>query len=86
MKLKLRLERLDRIVLLIKRKATGSPQEFADKLSISKRTLYNELEVLKVYGARFAFCPERNSYHFISTVNLCFCPVGNSSRGVMPAL
>ena len=70
----MRLERLDRIVALISRKSTGCPAELASRLGISKRTLYNDLEILKGYGAIIEFSIDRNSFLFKEKVLLSFNP------------
>jgi predicted DNA-binding transcriptional regulator YafY len=49
------IERVHRIHKLIQRKATGSPNEFAEKLHLGKRQLYNILEEFRDYGARIKY-------------------------------
>jgi len=45
------IERLERIHKLIQRKATGTPDEFAEKLHLGKRQMYNILDEFRGYGA-----------------------------------
>lgn len=45
------LDRIDRMNFLILHRATGSPDEFSRKLKISKRQLFNDMDVLKLKGA-----------------------------------
>ena len=45
------LLRIERLHCLIKRKATGTPSECAERLQISERQLYNTLELMKSMGA-----------------------------------
>jgi predicted DNA-binding transcriptional regulator YafY len=49
---------------LIRSKATGSPDEFAVKLDISKRALFDNLNILKDLGAPIAYSKSRNSYYY----------------------
>lgn len=55
-------DQLKRIDQLIRMKATGTPQELAEKLSISERTIYRLIKQLKELGAPIYFDPIRNSY------------------------
>lgn len=70
-----RINRLDRIISLIRRRATGTPKAFACRLGCSERTLYNELEILRQYGAEIEYCTERKSFQFAEEISLCFYPV-----------
>ena len=45
------VERLKRIDDLIRRKATGTPEEFASRLGVGKTILMEELRELKQLGA-----------------------------------
>ena len=57
------IDKLKRIDLLIRRKATGSPNELAKKLNISPSTLYEYLLILKqTFQAPVAYCRLRRSY------------------------
>ena len=56
------LERLQRIDQLIRLKATGPPQELADKLGVSKRTVYEYIQALKDMGAPICYCKVSKSY------------------------
>ncbi|MEO1587302.1 MAG: HTH domain-containing protein [Bacteroidota bacterium] len=49
------IDRLGRMDALIRRKATGSPKSFAQKLDISVSTLYEYLAVLKDFGAPVSY-------------------------------
>ena len=55
-------ERLQWIDQLIRMKATGSPQELADKLGVSKRTIYEYIQALKDLGAPVYYCKASGSY------------------------
>lgn len=55
--------RLITVDQLIRRKATGSPKELADKLHVSESTVYRVLRLLKHnMGLSIEFSEEKNSY------------------------
>ncbi|MBR8537573.1 helix-turn-helix transcriptional regulator [Carboxylicivirga sediminis] len=56
------MERYERIILLIKRKATGTPEQLAKRLDISESTLYEHIRVLKERGAQIEYCACRQTY------------------------
>lgn len=56
------VDRLRRMDDLIRRKATGTPEEFAKRLGIGKTVLMEELRELKSLGAEFSYCKARQSY------------------------
>jgi len=58
-------QRIDR---LIQMKATGSPNEFASKLELSRATLLRHIAKLKAMGAPIEYCYERNSYCYTEPV------------------
>jgi predicted DNA-binding transcriptional regulator YafY len=62
MKLVEQIERLKRIHKLIDEQQTGVPAEFANKLHISRRQLYNILEDLKIMEAPIEYNPLQRSY------------------------
>jgi predicted DNA-binding transcriptional regulator YafY len=55
------LQQLDQF---IRRKKTGSPPEFARKMGISERSLYEYLKVLKELGAPIRFSRLEHSYYY----------------------
>ena len=50
--------------LFIRQKTTGSPPEFARKIGISERSLYEYLKVLKDLGAPIRFSRQDHSYYY----------------------
>ena len=48
----------------ISTKGTGSPPEFAHKMGISERSLYEYLKVLKELGAPIRFSRQDHSYYY----------------------
>ena len=51
------LSRIARIDQLIKMKATGSPEELAERLEISKRQVYRYLDMIKNQGKDIYYEP-----------------------------
>jgi ribosomal protein S25 len=58
------IERLKRMDDLIRRKATGTPDEFASRLGLGKSVLMDELRELKELGAEITYCKQRKSYYY----------------------
>lgn len=58
------VERLKRMDTLIKRKATGTPEEFARKMGLSRSTLMEYIKSLKALNAPIVYDTMRNSYYY----------------------
>ncbi len=58
------IERLQRLIKLIEQENTGTPDELASRLHLSKRQLHNQLESLKNLGANIEYSKKVNSYKF----------------------
>jgi len=56
--------RLDQLHSLIRRKATGTPVQLAKKLSVSERTVFAYISILKNQGAQIKFSRHRQSYYY----------------------
>ena len=56
-----RLEYLDNLIRL---GATGTPCDLAAKLSVSKRTVFEYIDILKDLGADIKYCRVRQSYYY----------------------
>lgn len=67
-----KIERIERIHDLIKRKSTGTPETFARKLNVSESTLYHLISELKELGAPIQYCRSRESYEYGYYVNMNF--------------
>ncbi|MGK7390620.1 MAG: hypothetical protein ACNS60_09720 [Candidatus Cyclobacteriaceae bacterium M2_1C_046] len=65
-----KLEVIDRIDGLIRRKATGSPKDLAQKIGCSERCLYSILNTMKQMQAPIIYAPERGSYMYQHEVDL----------------
>ena len=58
------LNLLLRLDQFIRQKGTGSPPEFARKMGVSERSLYEYLKVLKELGAPIRFSRQDRSYYY----------------------
>lgn len=58
------LERIQRIIELIKYEKTGTPCEFADYVQISKRQLFSYLENFREMGVQIEYSKPRKTYYF----------------------
>ena len=81
-------DRLSRMHQMIKREATGSPDEFAGKFNIKRRQLYNILEEFKDYGAEIKYSRIKNSFYYENEfdvfVNISITPLsGSDNLGVV---
>lgn len=56
------IERLQLLNKLVREKRTGSPEEFAERLGLSRRQLYFYLEFLKDYGIDIVYSRKTNSF------------------------
>ncbi|TGE12630.1 hypothetical protein [Hymenobacter elongatus] len=58
------LGRLEQIDALISRKATGTPDEFADRLNLCRSALMHCIKEMKELGAPIAYCKQQQSYYY----------------------
>lgn len=58
------IERLNKINYLITHRATGTPDEFAEKVNLSRRQLFNHLEYLRCIGAKIKYDRYNETYYF----------------------
>jgi hypothetical protein len=58
------LERIRQIIQLIKLERTGTPEEFASAMKISKRRLFDHLEIFRDLGVEIDYSKQRNTYYF----------------------
>jgi predicted DNA-binding transcriptional regulator YafY len=56
--------RICRLDQLIRLKCTGSPDELAGKIGISKRMLFEYINDMKDLGAPISYCSFIRSYHY----------------------
>ncbi len=60
------IERLQLLNKLVREQRTGSPEELASRLGVSRRQLYAYLEFLKDYGIDIVYSRKTNSFNFIN--------------------
>lgn len=70
MELKNEIHRLNSLLRLIKMCYTGSPDELAHKLHISKRHLYNVLDELRALGAKIDYSRSDYTFHYTNSFEL----------------
>ena len=58
------IDRMKYIHHLIRTQATGEPDNFAQKLRISRRQLYNILEELKDFGAEIKYSRTHQTFYY----------------------
>ncbi|OAV66777.1 hypothetical protein Barb6_02516 [Bacteroidales bacterium Barb6] len=64
MKLLEKMERVCRIHKLLKLEATGTSDEFAERLNLKRRQVYNILEELREIGADIQYDTVRRTYYY----------------------
>ena len=64
MKIYTHIERIKRLNALIKREATGTPLQLAEKLNVSKSTANRLIAELKDLGAPIQYCKYSQSYKY----------------------
>jgi predicted DNA-binding transcriptional regulator YafY len=62
--LKQYFDRLQSIDRLIRKKGTGTPQQFARRLQISERSLFKYLELMKDLDAPIKYSNKKQSYYY----------------------
>ncbi|MEO6039672.1 MAG: hypothetical protein ABIQ93_14760 [Saprospiraceae bacterium] len=67
-----RYQLLQRMDAFIRRRGTGSPDVFAQRLLISRSTLFRYLEDLSSFGASIAYDRDRESYYYTNESNFKF--------------
>ena len=58
------IERLRRIDSLISMMATGTPEEFAEKLGLRRSTLFQSLQEMREMGVNIKYSCIRQSYYY----------------------
>ena len=67
-----KLQQINRLHELIKRKATGTPKELAYRLSISERAVYDCIDIMKSMNAPIYYCRSNRSYCYEYPVDCSF--------------
>ena len=55
---------IERVDALIRRKSTGTASDLARRLGVSRRSVYDILELMKKMDAPIEYCPTRKSYYY----------------------
>jgi hypothetical protein len=63
-------DRIQKMHRLIQAETTGCPEQFAQKLHLSRRQLYNELERLKELDAPIKYCKKKTSFYYTQDFDL----------------
>ncbi|MDR1593720.1 MAG: helix-turn-helix domain-containing protein [Prevotellaceae bacterium] len=64
---------IDRILIihgLIKKKTTGTPDEFAERLHLKRRQLQNILDEIRDYGAEIMYDRIRSTYYYANNFEI----------------
>lgn len=64
--------KLEYVDFLIRSKSTGKPKEFAEKLNVSERSLYDVIQLMKDLGAPILYCKQKKTYYYTEEGNLTF--------------
>lgn len=64
-----RIETLERIHELIRGKRTGTPSYFAQKLGMSKRSLFMYIDLMRNMGAPIEYCKSNERYYYTQDVD-----------------
>ena len=80
-----KLQQIERVDALIRRKSTGSPASLAILLDTSVRCIYDLIKLMKQMGAPIYFCQQRNSYCYGEDVvfSIGFIPKKAAERQII---
>jgi len=70
MKIIKQLERLQKLDHLLKNECTGTPENFAKKLGISRSHVYRLIETLKDFGAEINYNRKQQSFYYKNPFNI----------------
>lgn len=65
-------DRIKRFDGFIRRKGTGTPEDFAKKMNISRATLFRLLDYFRSLGAKIVYNKERRTYYYEEPFELKF--------------
>jgi predicted DNA-binding transcriptional regulator YafY len=57
-------QKMHYLIELINHERTGTPDELAQRLCVSRRTLFRLLDDLHLLGNKNSFCRKRQTYYF----------------------
>lgn len=55
---------LRRLDYFIQRKVSGTPMEIANRLGVSRSSLFRYLDELRNFGAEISYCRDRQCYYY----------------------
>lgn len=64
------IEALERLHSLIRRKATGTPEELAERFNVSVGTIKNLLRILKDKELPISYCRNKQTYYYDYEVDI----------------
>jgi hypothetical protein len=64
------MQRFNKVNKLIKAESTGNPADFAKKLFVSRRQMFNILEQFREYGAPIKYNKKNETYFYVSDFDL----------------
>jgi transcriptional antiterminator len=64
------IERMQLLNKLIKEQRTGSPEDLAERLGVSRRQLYAYLEYMKDFGLEICFSRKLNSFVYCDELEM----------------
>ncbi len=77
-----RLQKLDRLHHLVRRKGTGNAEELSQRLQVCERTIYQLLDDLRELGASIEYSRKRRSYFYTQDVEFHFTAlINNQGKG-----
>jgi predicted DNA-binding transcriptional regulator YafY len=76
------IEALDRLHHLIKRKATGTPEQLAGKFKVSERTIKNLLKILRDRDLPVYYCRNEQTYYYNGDVDIYFFYIKRNQKNV----
>ena len=65
-------DRLKRLDGFIRRKGTGTPDDFAQRMNVSRATLFRLIDYFRSIGAKIAYDKERQTYCYEEPFELKF--------------
>ncbi|WGK94557.1 MULTISPECIES: hypothetical protein [Flavobacterium] len=67
-----RLERIKQMHRLISDKTTGTPETFAKKVCLSRRQMYNQLEIFKKFNAPIRYSKISQTFYYEESFEINF--------------
>lgn len=71
-------ELMERVHLLIKRRGTGTPDELAERLQVSRATVHRIMDTMKELGAPILYNFLNQTYEYEHPVNFFFGFISNN--------